>query len=133
MPLTEVELEQLREDEVFLLPDTCTVTRKGASEPVFNASTGQYANPAPDSIYEGACRIAPLRGQDKAVIFGERAVDLVAYRATFPFDAPAFEKDDMVEVTVSADSQLVGRTLEIHSFEVKSLQTCRRAILQEVR
>jgi hypothetical protein len=36
-------------------------------------------------------------------------------------------------VTLSADDQLVGRHLEIHGYEVKSLQTKRRVLLQEVR
>ena len=133
MPLTQADLDQLRADEEALLPDACTVTRKGAAEPVFNENTGQYENPDPDTIYTGACRIAPLSMQDRAVLFGERAVDLVTYQGTFPYDAPLFEKDDVVEVTASADDQLVGRALEIHSFDVKSLQTKRRVVLQEVR
>jgi hypothetical protein len=130
--LTEGELEQLRADEADLLPDTCTVTR-ASGEPVFDANTGTYTAPDPTTIYTGACRIAPLSVQDRAVLFGERAVDLVAYQGTFPYDAPVFQKDDVLEVTLSADDQLVGRHLEIHGYEVKSLQTKRRVLLQEVR
>lgn len=132
MPLTQADLDQLRADEEALLPDTCTVKR-ASGEPVFDDNTGQYATPAPDTIYTGACRIAPLSMQDRAVLFGERAVDLVTHQGTFPYNAPVFEKDDVVEVTASADDQLVGRALEIHSFDVKSLQTKRRVVLQEVR
>jgi hypothetical protein len=132
MILTEGELEQLRADEADLLPDTCTVTR-ASGEPVFDANTGTYTAPDPTTIYTGACRIAPLSVQDRAVLFGERAVDLVAYQGTFPYDAPVFQKDDVLEVTLSADDQLVGRHLEIHGYEVKSLQTKRRVLLQEVR
>lgn len=130
--LTEGELTQLRVDEEALLPDTCTVTR-AAGEPVFDANTGTYTTPDPTTIYTGACRIAPLPVQDRAVIFGEAAVDLVVYQATFPYNAPVFEKDDRVNVTVSQDTQLIGRALEVHGYEVKTLQTKRRVLLQEVR
>lgn len=133
MPLTQAELGQLRTDEEALMPDACTVTRKGAEAPVFDENTGQYENPEPTTVYSGACRISPLSMQDRAILFGERAVDLVTYQGTFPYDAPVFKKDDVVEVTESADDQLVGRALEIHSFDVKSLQTKRRVVLQEVR
>lgn len=126
------ELAQLRADEGALLPDTCTVTR-ASGEPVFDANTGTYTDPNPTTIYTGACRIAPLPVQDRAVLFGEASVDLVAYRATFPYNAPQFIKDDRVNVTTSQDSQLIGRVLEVHSYEVKTLQTKRRVLLQEVR
>ena len=131
--ITPGELEQLRSDETALLPDTCTVTRAGAGAPVFNEGTGGYTNPAPVEIYDGVCRISPLPVQDRAALFGEKGIDLVAYQATFPHDAPAFQKDDILNVTASADTQLVGRHLEVHGFEVKSLQTKRRVLLQEVR
>lgn len=133
MILTESELAQLRADEVELMPDACTVTRAGAGPRVLDDNTGTYTDPPRDTIYQGAVRISPLPVQDRAVIFGERAVDLVAYEATFPHDAPVFKKDDLLEVDESADSQLVGRRLEVHGYEVKSLQTKRRVLLQEVR
>src|SRR5687768_11558344 len=109
------------------MPDSCTITR-ASGEPVFDENTGRYTDPEPDTVYSGACRIAPLGTQDRATIFGDKAVDLVAYQGSFPYDAPLFEKDDRVEVTESADAQLVGRALEVHGFEVKSLQTKRRVI-----
>lgn len=132
MVLSAAELAQLRTDERALLPDTCTVTR-ASGEPVFDEATGNYVTPVPTTIYTGACRIAPLSVQDRAVLFGEASVDLVAYRATFPYDVPAFVKDDRVNVTASEDLQLIGRDLEVHSYEVKTLQTKRRVLLQEVR
>jgi hypothetical protein len=130
--LTEGELAQLRADETDLLPDTCTITR-ASGEAVFDEDTGTYTTSDPTTVYTGACRIAAASLQDRAVLFGERAVDLVLYQGTFPYNAPVLEKDDVVEVTASADSQLVGRQLEVHAFEVKSLQTKRRVLLQEVR
>lgn len=131
--LTEAELAQLRADEAEFLPDTCVVTRAGEGEPEFDPETGDYEYPDRVTVYEGPCRVAPLPVQDRQVIFGERAVDLVAFRATFPYDTPEFRKDDHVVVSVSADAQLVGRPLEVHGFEAKSLQTKRRVVLQEVR
>lgn len=131
--ISEDELAQLRADEEELMPDTCTVKRASATEPTLNTTTGRYNVVAPDTIYTGVCRISPLPVQDRAVIFGEKAVDLVAYQASFPHDAPVFRKDDVLEVTVSADPQLVGRHLEVHGYEVKSLQTKRRVLLEEVR
>lgn len=128
------ELAQLRADEKELMPDVCTVTRAGAGDRVFDQVTGTYTDPPRVTVYDhGACRIAPLPVQDRAAVFGERAIDIVMYRATFPYDAPVFEKDDVLEVNSSADSQLVGRHLEVHGYEVKSLQTKRRVLLQEVR
>lgn len=131
--LTAGELAQLRSDQESLLADTCTVSRASAAAPVFDEEQGTYTEPAPSNVYTGSCRISPLTVQDRAALFGERAVDLVMYQGTFPHDAPVFEKDDVVEVTASADSQLVGRRLEVHGFEVKTIQTARRVFLQEVR
>ncbi len=132
MVLTAQELAQLRADELPLLPDACSVTR-ASGDPVFDEATGGYVTPVPTTIYTGSCRITPLPVQERAVIFGEQAVDLIAYQATFPYDAAVFEKDDVVKVTASTDAQLVGRHLEVHGYEVKTLQTKRRVLLQEVR
>lgn len=135
MALTSDELVQLRADEEALLPDQCTITRAGDGSPgTFNETTGRYdGGPAADEIYEGACRIAPLSASDRSLLFGDKDINVLGYRITLPHDAPVLSKDDAVEVTASADPQLVGRHLEVHSFEVKSLQTKRRVILQEVR
>lgn len=126
------ELAQLREDQETFLPDTCTVTRSDAT-PTFNEATGQYDADPDSTIYTGACRISAMDQQQRMAQFGETSVDLLLYIATFPYDAPVFNKDDVVMVTVSNDPQLVGRTIEVHSVQVDSLLTARRVVLQEVR
>lgn len=129
--ISKSELAQLRRDEKALQPDTCKVTRPSQGT-TLDESTGSYTTSA-SIIYEGRCRVTPLGLADRTVIFGEEAVDLIAYRAVFPYDAPAFVKDDIVEMTDSADTQLIGRLLEVHSYEAKTLQIKRVVICQEVR
>lgn len=126
------ELAQIRADQEVFLPDTCTVTRTDAT-PTFNEATGQYTGDPDTTIYSGACRISTMDIQQRVELFGETARDTLLYIATFPHDAPVFDKDADLTVTSSEDPQLEGRSMEIHSVLVESFQTARRVVLQEVR
>lgn len=131
--LTEQELQDIRDDVIGTLPDSCRIVRvRTTDRSALNATTGEYTD-TEATVYEGDCRIQPTTLQQRAEIYGERSVDLVTYQATFPHDCPALEKDDRVTVTESSDAQLVGRVLEVHSVTFTALHTARRAILEEVR
>lgn len=130
--ISEDELDLLREDMAATMQDECLVTRPGARG-AFDADTGTYAPSAGSTIYEGACRVAQLDIQDRAVIFGDQSVDLVAYVAHLPYDAPELRKDDLFTVTTSNDEQLMEKSLEVHSVKFGSLNAERKVILEEKR
>lgn len=130
--ISEEELAQLRADQTLYLPDVCSITRED-STPTFDENTGTYTSDDSTTLYTGACRVAPMDIQQRNVEFGETSRDLLLYIATLPYSAPEVRKDDSFTVTSSADEQLEGRALEVHSVIVTSLQTARRLVLQEVR
>lgn len=130
--ISAAELARLRDDQEAFLPDTCTITR-GDATPTFNPATLEYDSDPDTTIFTGPCRVSPMDIQQHNVMFGETSRDLLLYIATMPFDAPVLNKDDTFTVTASNDGQLVGRSLDVHSVIVTSLETARRVVLQEVR
>lgn len=115
-----------------LMTDTCTITRAGAGERTFNATTNSYTDPADTTVYTGACRVKPsaLSGNTTAQA-GEREVSLWPYSVSIPF-AETAELDDVVTVTASADPSLVGRTLRVRSVARGTYLTARRLDCEEV-
>lgn len=127
--LTESELAQLRTDQEALMPDTCVVTRPAQGD--FDADVGSYETTAPE-VYEGPCRVMPLAEDERTVLFGDRAMDVVAFKVTLPFNAAELQDDDLIEVTESADAQLVGTTMVKRHVVRSSIQTARRIVAEVV-
>lgn len=111
-----------------LMRDTCTVERKDG-EPVLNETTGQLEQ-AWETLYTGACRVKP-RTQREAE-WGEREVALGAYVAVLPWDAsPEIQRGDRLRVTVSDDTWLAGRNLEVIAVALAGTATARRLLVED--
>jgi Family of unknown function (DUF6093) len=96
-----------------IMDDACTVARP-VPDPPFNPAAGRVEPPPPVAVYSGRCRIRPQGSQDRVVDAGERPLSLWPYVVSIPFAGSA-ELDDIVTVTASADSTLVGRRLRVRS------------------
>lgn len=62
-------------------------------------------------VYSGSARVRPTDQQTEVV--GESVMALRNAGITLPHDAPAIHRDDMVQVTDSANSSLVGRWFQV--------------------
>lgn len=129
MVMTPGELAQLRTDQKTILPDTCKVTR-AAVQGAFNENTGDYAAAGPTTIHNGPCRAVPISESERTLVFGERAVDIVAFVVTLPFDVAEVKENDTVEMTASTDPQFVGTIMAVRHIVETSIMTARRVIAE---
>lgn len=111
---------------------TCTITRPGAGEPVFDPETGGYTDPPPDTIYTGDCLVTP-EGGDRVQQFGEGPVVLRSYTVQIADTTTAVKVGDTITVTGSRDPLLAAdRTLVVLDVPKSELVTVRRLIAEEV-
>lgn len=75
-------------------------------------------------IYTGAARIRPTDQQTEVV--GESVMAMRNAGITLPHDAPAIHRDDMVKVTESANSSLVGRWFQVTEERIASQEGFKR-------
>lgn len=104
-------LERMQDTVARSLTDTCTVTR-AIGRPAFNKETSTTHTAPPETIYSGACRVAPAAGPRRSEVGGEMATQR-EYVGRVPNDAPEIRVDDRLTLTVSADESLVGRGLRV--------------------
>ncbi|MFI6594993.1 DUF6093 family protein [Nonomuraea sp. NPDC050536] len=111
-----------------LMRDTCTVERKDG-DPVLDNDTGQLVQPW-TTIYTGRCRVKPRSSSETE--WGEREVTLGQYVAVLPWDASGqVKREDRLRVTVSDDSWLVGRNLEVIGISLAGTATARRLLVED--
>lgn len=111
--------------------DECTITRRSSTTRVLNVSTGLYNDPAPDTIYTGACRVRPLlTGKDMKESAGA-PLTLRQYGATLPHTVNDVAEGDILTVTASDDAQLEGRPLYVLSVGFLSDNVHRRLMLED--
>lgn len=111
--------------------DECTITRRSSTTRVLNVSTGFYNDPAPDTIYTGACRIRPLMSQQQLAESAGEPITLRRYGATLPYTVNDIGEGDILTVTASDDAQLEGRPLYVLSVGFLSDNVHRRLVLED--
>ena len=106
------------------MSDRCTVTRTNDDD-TFEAGTGIYTPATADQVYVGPCRVLARAEDDRIVLAAD---DRRSFRSTvvlLPFDVTDVETDDVVQVTVSEDARLQGRSLRVTGVEVATDATAR--------
>ncbi|WP_037688140.1 DUF6093 family protein, partial [Streptomyces scabiei] len=101
-----------------LIPwDTVRISRPAPGQPVFNDTTGEYAWPEAETVYEGrgavqtagtAAEVVSVPGANQPWTAETRS----KYRLLTPIDAPVAEKDHLISVVAihaGGDQQLIGR------------------------
>lgn len=119
-----------------LMVDSCTITRPGEGEPVFNNDTGQYDPPPPVTVYSGRCRVQVpgdiASSQDVAA--GEREWTTQQAVVSLPVEG---SEDVRIGHTVHMDAvvhdaALEGREFGVRALHHKSHATARRLRCEEV-
>lgn len=110
---------------------TCTITRAGAGERVFDVETNDYTEPTPTTVYTGPCKVRRTARSGDDVDAGERRLREQDLEVTVPADT-AVDESDAVTVTASPDPDLVGKTLRVTDVLSDDWQVNRRLAVEEV-
>lgn len=110
---------------------TCTITRPGDGEPVFDPETGTYTDPADVTVYTGSCLVLPTGG-DRVQQFGEGPVVLRSFDVTLSGLDDGVEVGDSITVAHDTDPRLDGMALTVLDVQSSSLPTNRRLVAEEV-
>lgn len=127
--LTAGELAGMRAASLSALPDECRITRP-AGPPVLDPATGGLVSPDPVVVFEGPCRLRRGGISEENTRAGDLHLTLSGYQATLPHDCTV-EVDDYLEVTVSSDEGLVGRSFQVRHVSWSSYQVDRRVQLED--
>jgi hypothetical protein len=131
--LTDTELASMRTVSEQLMTSACTIRRKSGDD-VFNPDTGELEPAETTTIYTGSCHIRPSNLNERVVEFGGRAVSLRVYNVILPVAAApaAVAVGDELEVTTSADPDLLGLKFNVLDAPGDSRVIARRLIVEEV-
>jgi hypothetical protein len=92
--------------------DACKIWKPGPV--VVDKSTGKSSRSVLQVKYEGPCRFWEVTAGQQIVVGDEQITMTQAY-LSLPYNAPIPEADDVVEITHSDDTDLIGRTVEVIS------------------
>lgn len=114
-----------------LMADTCTVTRPGTGERVFNADIGDYNDIPYDTVYSGKCRVQSSNVLDpRNVDYGGREVSTQEITVWLPIMAEGasdVEVGDTVTITEATfNPVLQGRELNVTGFVLKTHPTSQK-------
>lgn len=120
------------------MPDLGIITRPASGTGTTDPNTGDWVPAAPTTVYDDAETAgagAPLRVQamptdDTTTVVGDDVVTLHRYRVGVPASAAQVLVDDVVTVTASADTPLVGRHLVVRAVNYDTF-LARRLLLCE--
>lgn len=114
-----------------LMNDACTITRPGT--PTLNRTTSVLTPGAATTLYSGPCRVKPQRvpRNEQAA---ERLTVVARYEVALPFDAVATAElrvGDMVTITASGDTRLVGQAFPVMAVDFGSHSTAWRLTAED--
>jgi len=109
--------------------DACSVRRVTGTS--LNETTGAYTDTTV-VVYSGKCRVQVRNAATAALpLSGDREVVSFMLEVQTPMSAASFAVGDMVTITASVDSQLVGRIFRVREVFHKTHATQRRTLVQE--
>ena len=91
------------------MTDACKVWKPG--KPVLD-SDGNASRPEETLKYEGPCRFWEVQSGQQIVV-GDQQISMSQSYLSLPFDTVIPEVDDVVQITESVDSDLIGRVVNI--------------------
>lgn len=113
-----------------LMVDSCTITRAGA--PALNRATSILTPGTPTTLYQGKCLVKPQRVPRNQQA-GERLTVIARYEVALPFSslsADDLNVGDLVTVTASGDSRLVGKVFAVMAVDFGSHSTAWRITVE---
>jgi hypothetical protein len=113
--------------------DSCRIYRNkfGWQDEVLDPVTGTLVGPEPpyDTIYEGKCRIAPMRPQqDLEAEIGGHRIAARHYKVQIPLNSTNDIRygDQVLVLTAEVDKMLIGRVMRVVDPMVRTHSTYRR-------
>lgn len=92
--------------------DACKIWKPGPV--VVDKTTGKSNRQVAQVKYEGPCRFWEVSAGQQIVV-GDEQITMSQSYLSLPYNAPIPESDDIVEITRSDDTDLIGRTVEVIS------------------
>ena len=122
-----LELAGIREDMEAELTDTCLIERiDDGDRGTVNRTTGALSGEVRLTIYNGICDFSPIRSRrDRFDAFGESLIFTRQYRVKLPYDAPEVLVGDLITITVSEDTNVIGREFEVRDAQYETDNTAR--------
>lgn len=121
---------------VSLMSDTCRVTKPGTPAGAINPTSLRRVDPAPATVYEGACRLGRIEIPHVAqASAGEATWDVQDSVLHLPLSSAtqAVAAGQTVEyLTSAANPALVGRKFGVLSVIAGTNMTARRCLVREV-
>lgn len=111
IPASEVEAMRGVVEDTFV--DEGTITRP-APRPAYDKGSGTTSVAPPETIYAGSCRLAAAStiGDRRSEVAGE-PVQQRTYWLRIPYDAHEVQVEDRFELTRSASTPLLGRSMRV--------------------
>lgn len=109
--------------------DSCVIRRQTgtATDPDTGRITPTYTD-----VYIGKCRVQSRNLQAGSPNAGQQRVDMYTTELQVPIEVTGVEVNDQVEITASADPELVGRQLRVANLMHATHKTARRLPLEEI-
>lgn len=117
-----------RASHLQLLVDVCAVKRVTGQvlDPDTDVLTPTYA-----TIYSGACRLKAYR-IGRPTVAGDVSIELQRYEIHLPWNAStAVARDDVLTMTTTDDSWVVGRPLTVTDVSYGGTTTVRHIIVED--
>ena len=113
------------------LTGTCTITHRPAAGGT-TGPTGNYTPPAAVTIYDGPCRIIPVRTDERLRARGGTQQTNRRYQVSIRYDADALTLGDILTITEAQDPQMAGMKLRIIDLRYGTEQWERDLIADEM-
>lgn len=132
--LTSMELGYLQDDLSAELDDLCTIERV-TGEGILAKDGASIGSETRSTLYSSlACYVAPITARrDRFDVAGGSHQYQLQYRAVLPVTATGIQENDILTVTTSADSDLVGRELTVRDVHRVTDATVRRLTLHDLQ
>jgi hypothetical protein len=132
------ELAGIRADAQQLFVDACTIERQPTSKldsiREVERGTGQLIDDPRELIYTGSCSIYPIKSRrDRFDEFGQGLIFTRQYRVTLPHSEDDVQIRDIVTITSSDDTQLIGREMEVRDVIVSTILGYRSLTVHDFR
>lgn len=132
--ISDLELTGIRADAAQLFVDEGTIHRPDPDQKGdFDPDTGSTTAAVENLIYSGVMSVYPIEARrDRYDELGEGLIFQRQYRVIMPYTVDDIMIRDIMRVTSSDDTQLVGRPMEVRDVFVSTILGYRRLTVHDV-
>lgn len=117
-----------------LMLSTCTITRAGAGERVWNEETGTYTDPPRVTVYSGRCKLQTASRAVSTAEAGELRVAVEVVELHLPVEgSEGVRRGDVAQIDSNPfDGALVEREFTVQAPAAATMKTARRLPVEAV-